>query len=189
MKDYKNYTTKLYLNDGTEIEKIHDFSKEDLKNIDCDRGNFHIVPEDVELRAECSKNIHDKLVNLRDLLRNKAKEDWYYTKLIGPRNKNYTDIFDYFLIKTEKLNYQVMGIRFYKSDDEKNVSCILQSYQIAGFPDIKSCELYPNSQGNCAYSSLSRIMFYYNLESSFETSLDLVADEIIKLIVDTEKKV
>lgn len=173
------------------------------KNVDFvydkDTGNYHLVPENIDLAVVIANDISKKMDELRLVMNNdfkkRLKKPCKMIRIVTPRDtyfekegysyKNAKNIFSYIRVFIENTRYDLTGIRFYKKD--KRICCSLKNMQFIKMRinNLLSCDAYPNTLSSNVSNTVigGEKIEYYNPNVNFDNN-DEIIEEFIKFIND-----
>lgn len=100
-------------------------------------------------------------------------------------------IFKYIGITCGNRNYDLVFCRFYKTEYNKSVNCILNGiqFEVYGSQQIKSTDIYPTSKKDGERTCLkdNATDFYYNPYVKFDDKAEDIADAFLEFIASNEK--
>jgi len=187
------------------INEVYEPSQELLESkpkftYDSETGNVHLFPDCIEKANRISKDITDKLIEIKEALKEKKQKEEINLVLkeyeIGSQFNSrifnetpYQDakkIFGYVYVNDIRRNisFQIMGIRF--SKNENTIDCQLCSLQFAAIQKITaSIDLYPEKTKKI---KIQRTInnYYYNPPCSFWDETDKICNEFIKFIKECQ---
>lgn len=167
---------------------------------DKNSGNYHLVPNDLEIAKQISNEILEKMINLKtELIRQlRNKNISYKEKKIFRRPRTSTfqkngyevakDIFSCLSVQLSNnpgRSYDLMCFRVCKN--ENTIECQLKAIQFATFTHKLACDIYPTTLENEARTEneeKSDCQYYYNPSVNFKSS----NQEIIKIFIDFIEK-
>lgn len=207
------YAGKLFIQNEeiTEIE-LHKPTATELGNdaikkrntflYDNNSGNVHFFPDDaVQLANEWSEKIEKKRTEILNILKDNIKKYnlGYILTQKGNRStfanntiyKDAQSIFKYIGITCGNRNYDLVFCRFYKTEYNKSVNCILNGiqFEVYGSQKIKSIDIYPTSEKDGERTCLKDNAkdFYYNPYVKFYDKAEDIADAFLEFIASNEK--
>ena len=156
-------------------------------------GNFHIMPDEVNVLNECSMEISDKFSKIKKVLQKKVNEKidegWKYEEHLCQAQTQYHKLFAFLriIVRNERA-YDLMFFRMALDEKEKNVSCILKSIQYeCSSGNLYSCTIYPESLEDDCEKTDDKGNCYYNPSVSFYDDVDRIIDDFINFIKEKEK--
>lgn len=195
IKNTKYYVGKLYICNEIYTPNLKELNidvKDDnlLYNPQKGMGDCHFLPQDCKVAEDCAKQI----VCLKNRIMNVKQDNVKLWASRGIRilgkykyDNQKHNLFHYIRHKTENCTYEIMFIRFYKSEEELKINCILNSLQFCAYTGaVQSIDLYPASSKNGEVKK-NENGIYYNPWSSFRTCPEDIIKEFIEFIKKSKK--